>query len=179
MVTSLELLAPAGDVAIGIAAIDHGADAVYIGAPKFSARAAAGVQLDDIARLIEHAHFYRAKVYVALNTILTDSELAESLDLIRAIDALGAESDEAHAEVGDALPELAAERLGHRGLVVRDLPPALHPDDLVAEEPARLDLNAQVGKAVADLALFDEAPVRSVRLACVLRQFFDLAAARS
>jgi len=91
MVTSLELLAPAGDAAIGIAAIDHGADAVYIGAPKFSARAAAGVQLDDIARLIEHAHFYRAKVYVALNTILTDSELAESLDLIRAIDALGAD----------------------------------------------------------------------------------------
>jgi len=91
MVTSLELLAPAGDAAIGMTAIDHGADAVYIGAPKFSARAAAGVQLDDIARLIEHAHFYRAKVYVALNTILTDSELAESLDLIRAIDALGAD----------------------------------------------------------------------------------------
>jgi len=91
MVTSLELLAPAGDAAIGMAAVDHGADAVYIGAPKFSARAAAGVQLDDIARLIEHAHFYRAKVYVALNTILTDSELAESLDLIRAIDALGAD----------------------------------------------------------------------------------------
>jgi 23S rRNA 5-hydroxycytidine C2501 synthase len=91
MVTSLELLAPAGDADIGIAAIDHGADAVYIGAPKFSARAAAGVSIADITRLIEHAHFYYAKVYVALNTILTDAELAESLDIIREIYQLGAD----------------------------------------------------------------------------------------
>jgi len=91
MVTSLELLAPAGDADIGIAAIDHGADAVYIGAPKFSARAAAGVSLSDIARLIKHAHFYRAKVYVALNTILSDAEFAESLDIIRKIYELGAD----------------------------------------------------------------------------------------
>jgi len=90
-ITPLELLAPAGDADIGIAAIDHGADAVYIGAPKFSARAAAGVRLDDISRLIEYAHFYRVKVYVALNTILNDSELAESLALIRTIHALGAD----------------------------------------------------------------------------------------
>lgn len=91
MVTSLELLSPAGDAAIGIAAIDHGADAVYIGAPKFSARAAAGVSLSDIARLIKHAHFYRARVYVALNTILMDAELSESLDIIRNIYELGAD----------------------------------------------------------------------------------------
>lgn len=91
MITSLELLAPAGDADIGIAAIDHGADAVYIGAPKFSARAAAGVSVADIARLIRHAHFYRAKVYVALNTILTNGELAESLDIIREVYQLGAD----------------------------------------------------------------------------------------
>ena len=55
MVTSLELLAPAGNADIGIAAIDHGADAVYIGAPKFSARADAGVSVADINRLIKSA----------------------------------------------------------------------------------------------------------------------------
>lgn len=91
MVTSLELLSPAGNADIGIAAIDHGADAVYIGAPKFSARADAGVSVADIARLIQHAHLYYAKVYVTLNTIMTDRELAESLDIIRAVYQLGAD----------------------------------------------------------------------------------------
>jgi 23S rRNA 5-hydroxycytidine C2501 synthase len=91
MTVSLELLAPAGNVDIGIAAIDHGADAVYVGAPRFSARANAGVKTDDIARLIQHAHFYYARVYVALNTILTDEEIPEALDVIRAIYELGAD----------------------------------------------------------------------------------------
>ena len=91
MPTSLELLSPAGNADIGIAAIDHGADAVYIGAPKFSARADAGVSVADIARLIRHVHLYYAKVYVALNTILTDREIAESLDIIREIYQLGAD----------------------------------------------------------------------------------------
>ncbi len=88
---ALELLAPAGTPDIGIAAIDHGADAVYIGAPRFGARAAAGADLDGIARLVRHAHFFRARVYVALNTILTDGELPEALGLIREIHALGAD----------------------------------------------------------------------------------------
>ncbi len=92
MVTSLELLAPAGNADIGIAAIDHGADAVYIGAPKFSARAGAGVSVAEIARLIKHAHLYYAKVYVALNTILTDRELDESLDIIGKVYELGADA---------------------------------------------------------------------------------------
>jgi collagenase-like PrtC family protease len=89
--TALELLAPAGSAEIGIAAIDHGADAVYIGAPFFSARANAGVETSQIARLIEHAHFYYAKVYVALNTILTDDEIPKALDLVREIYDLGAD----------------------------------------------------------------------------------------
>ena len=91
MVTSLELLAPAGNAEIGIAAIDHGADAVYIGAPKFSARANADSSLADIARLARHAHLYYAKVYVALNTILTDQERSESLEIIRDVFQLGAD----------------------------------------------------------------------------------------
>ncbi len=91
MTGQLELLSPAGDTDLGIAAINHGADAVYIGAPKFSARAAAGVSVADIARLIKHAHLYFAKVYVALNTILTDAELAESLEIIQTLYELGAD----------------------------------------------------------------------------------------
>jgi putative protease len=91
MTQALELLAPAGNADIGIAAIDHGADAVYIGAPRFSARANAGVAVSDIARLIRHAHFYYARVYVALNTILTDEELSEAYDVIREIYELGAD----------------------------------------------------------------------------------------
>ena len=91
MVKPLELLAPAGNAEIGIAAIDHGADAVYIGAPKFSARADAGVGLTDIARLIQYAHLYYAKVYVALNTILTDREIPESLEIIREVFQSGAD----------------------------------------------------------------------------------------
>lgn len=78
----IELLAPAKNIECGIEAINHGADAVYIGAPKFSARAAAGNTLDDIKALAEHAHLYNAKVYVALNTILNDKELQDAEQLI-------------------------------------------------------------------------------------------------
>lgn len=91
MTRSLELLAPAGNAHIGIAAIDHGADAVYVGAPRFSARAGAGVDTREIARLIRHAHLYYARVYVALNTILTNDELPAALDVIREIYDLGAD----------------------------------------------------------------------------------------
>ncbi|GHT65115.1 collagenase [Bacteroidia bacterium] len=82
-VRKIELLSPAGNLETGIEAINHGADAVYIGAPRFSARAAAGNSLYDIRRLVEYAHQYRAKVYVALNTILYDSELPEAEEIIR------------------------------------------------------------------------------------------------
>jgi putative protease len=79
----LELLAPAGTADIGIAAVDHGADAVYIGAPKFSARANAGSSMADIERLTGYAHRFKARVYLALNTILTDGEIPEAESLIR------------------------------------------------------------------------------------------------
>jgi 23S rRNA 5-hydroxycytidine C2501 synthase len=81
----LELLAPAGTAEIGKAAIDHGADAVYIGAPKFSARAQAGNSIDDIVGLVQYAHLFYARVYVALNTILTDPEIEQALALIRSL----------------------------------------------------------------------------------------------
>lgn len=71
----LELLSPAKNAEIGIEAIRHGADAVYIGGPAFGARAAAGNSLEDIERLASFAHRYRARVLMTLNTILRDSEL--------------------------------------------------------------------------------------------------------
>lgn len=71
----LELLAPARDADIGIEAVNHGADAVYIGGPSFGARAAASNDIADIARLVEHAHRFNARVFVTLNTILRDDEL--------------------------------------------------------------------------------------------------------
>jgi putative protease len=91
MTTPLELLAPAGNAEIGMAAIEHGADAVYIGGPKFSARSEARNTLTGIGRLIRHAHLFYAKVYVALNTIFTDREIPEALDLIRSVYDLGAD----------------------------------------------------------------------------------------
>lgn len=77
-IRKLELLAPAKNLGYGIAAVDHGADAVYIGAPRFGARSAAGNSMDDIGRLTEYAHGFGAKVYMALNTVLFDDELAEA-----------------------------------------------------------------------------------------------------
>ena len=74
----IELLAPAKSAEVGIEAINHGADAVYIGAPAFSARAAAHNSVEDIERLARYGHQYGAKTIVALNTILTDKELVEA-----------------------------------------------------------------------------------------------------
>ncbi|NLT49333.1 MAG: U32 family peptidase [Ignavibacteria bacterium] len=78
----IELLSPAKNADYGIAAINCGADAVYIGAPKFGARAAAGNSLEDISKLIKYAHKYRVKVYSALNTILFDNEISEAVKII-------------------------------------------------------------------------------------------------
>ncbi len=77
----LELLAPAKNADFGIEAIKHGADAVYIGGPSFGARYGAGNDVAEIKRLCDFAHRYRAKVFVALNTILHDSELEDSRQL--------------------------------------------------------------------------------------------------
>ncbi|WP_311440064.1 U32 family peptidase [Hoylesella buccalis] len=81
----LELLAPAKNLECGKAAIDHGADAVYIGAAKFGARASAGNSLDDIRELCLYAHQYGAKVYVTVNTIIYQDELEDTRALLRAL----------------------------------------------------------------------------------------------
>lgn len=88
----IELLAPAKNLECGIAAIDHGADAVYIGAPRFGARAAAGNSLEDIAALVQHAHVYNARIYVTVNTILHDEELADTEQLIWELYRIGVDA---------------------------------------------------------------------------------------
>lgn len=77
MKTFLELLAPARNADIGIAAIDCGADAVYIAGPQFGARKDAGNPVEEVARLCEHAHKFGARVFVTVNIILRDDELEE------------------------------------------------------------------------------------------------------
>ena len=111
MTPLLELLSPAKNLAFGIEAINHGADAVYIGGPAFGARAAAGNALADIEKLAAYAHRYAARVLVALNTILRDDELSDAQRLVQQIYQAGA----------DALI------VQDMGLLELDLPPiALH-----------------------------------------------------
>ena len=81
----IELLAPAKNLQTGITAINHGADAVYIGATQFGARQAAGNSVEDIAKLVEYAHIFGVKVYVTLNTIIYDEEIAEVEKLVTAL----------------------------------------------------------------------------------------------
>ena len=90
--TSLELLAPAKNLDCGIAAIDHGADAVYIGAPRFGARSAAGNSLEDISRLCDYAHPFGVKVYVTVNTILYDDELDDTRQLLQDLQTIGVDA---------------------------------------------------------------------------------------
>ncbi len=88
----VELLAPAQNFRCGIAAINHGADAVYIGGPLFGARAAAANSLIDIEQLVAYAHQFRAKVYIALNTLLNDDELDQAVALCHQLYGLGADA---------------------------------------------------------------------------------------
>ena len=88
----IELLAPARNVETAIAAIDSGADAVYIGASQFGARQAAGNTVEDIASLVDYAHIFGVKVYVTLNTILTDEEIKPAERLITELYNVGVDA---------------------------------------------------------------------------------------
>ncbi len=89
---ALELLAPAKNLEYGMAAIDHGADAVYIGAVRFGARAAAGNSVDDIRKLCDYAHPFGVKVYVTVNTIVYDQELEATRQLLVDLSDVGADA---------------------------------------------------------------------------------------
>ena len=108
---ALELLAPAKNLEYGMAAIDHGADAVYIGASRFGARAAVGNSVDDIRKLCDYAHCFGAKVYVTVNTIVYNDELEATRQLLFDLSDAGADAilvqDMAVLEMMDGLPMAA------------------------------------------------------------------------
>lgn len=89
---NIELLSPAKNADIGIEAILHGADAVYIGAQEFGARKAAGNSIEDIKRLTDFAHIYKAKVYVTVNTIVKESEISSVEKLITDLYSAGVDA---------------------------------------------------------------------------------------
>ena len=113
--TPLELLAPAKNLECGIAAIDHGADAVYIGAGKFGARAAATNSTGDIRSLCQYAHRFGARVYVTVNTIVYDHELEDARRLVGELCDAGADA----LLVQDmALVDIVAEEASRRGVAL-------------------------------------------------------------
>ncbi len=147
----LELLSPARDADTAIAAIDHGADAVYIGADAFGARASACNSVDDIARVVEYAHPFGVKVYVTLNTILYDSELAEATSLVRSLYDIGVDA-------------LIVQDMGLLGL---DLPPIdLHASTQTdARTPDKIKFLARIG--FSQIVLPREFSLEEIRAASV------------
>ena len=89
---TIELLAPAKNLECGMAAIEHGADAVYIGASRFGARQSAGNSVEDIGKLCEYAHRYGATVHVTINTIIYNDEFDDTLDLVRELVDVGVDA---------------------------------------------------------------------------------------
>lgn len=132
----IELLSPARDADIGIEAVNHGADAVYIGGPSFGARTSADNRVQDIARLARHAHRFGSRIYVTLNTILRDDELEPARKLAWQLFDAGA----------DALI------IQDMGLLELDLPPIqLHAStqtDIRTLEKARFLQDAGLSKLV-------------------------------
>ena len=132
----IELLSPARTADIGIEAVNHGADAVYIGGPSFGARTSADNSVQDIARLARYAHRFGSRIYVTVNTILRDDELEPARKLIRQLYDAGA----------DALI------VQDMGLLELDLPPIqLHAStqtDIRTVEKARFLQDAGLSKLV-------------------------------
>ena len=147
----LELLAPARDAAIGIEAVNHGADAVYIGGPGFGARSSADNSVADIARLVTHAHRFNSRIFVTLNTILRDDELEPARQLVKQLYEAGV----------DALI------IQDMGLLELDLPPIqLHAStqcDIRTPEKARFLQDAGLSQIVLarELTLAQIAAIRA------------------
>jgi 23S rRNA 5-hydroxycytidine C2501 synthase len=158
--TALELLAPAKNADVGIEAVRHGADAVYIGGPAFGARAAAGNEVADIERLARYAHQYSAQVFVTLNTILRDDELEAARRLVWQVYEAGA----------DALI------VQDMGLLELDLPPlALHASTQTDNRtPEKVKFLEDVGFSQVVLAReLDLQKIRSIAVATSTRlEFF-------
>ncbi len=114
----IELLAPAKNLETALAAISHGADAVYIGAEHYGARAAAGNSVEDIATVVKNACPFGVKVYVTLNTLLYDEEYDEAVRLAHDLYAVGVDAfiiqDERLAEMLSDLPLHASTQMDNR-----------------------------------------------------------------
>lgn len=159
----LELLAPARDLAIGIEAVNHGADAVYIGGPAFGARKNACNSMGDIAQLVSHAHRFNSRIFVTLNTIFRDDELEAARQT--AWDAWNAGVD--------------ALIIQDMGLLELDMPPiALHAStqtDIRTPEKARFLQDVGFGQIVLarELTLQQIAAIRAETdaEACILEFF--------
>jgi len=157
----IELLAPAKNLSCGMAALNHGADAVYIGGPLFGARAAAANSLADIEQLVAYAHQFRAKVYVALNTLLDDKELDQAVALCHQLYGLGVDA----LIVQDV------------GLLESDLPPiALHGSTQMNNRtPEKVQFLEKVGFTQVVLAReLSLAGIKAIRVAApsVVLEFF-------
>ena len=151
----VELLAPAKDLDIGIAAINCGADAVYIGSGRFGAREAASNSLTDIERLAEYAHRYWAKVYAAVNTLLFDSEIDEAVKLCHALHSAGVD--------GLIIQDV--------GLLACDLPPLplIASTQMHNHTPERLAFLEKIGFSRAILAReLDLDQIREIRAATAI-----------
>lgn len=88
----LELLSPAKNLECGIAAINHGADAVYIGAPDYGARKSAANTIDDIEKLVRYAHLYKSRIFAAVNTVLYDHEIEGAVKMIEQLYDIGVDA---------------------------------------------------------------------------------------
>lgn len=110
---TLELLAPAKNLECGLAAISHGADAVYIGADHFGARASAGNSVEDIKQLCDYAHLFGAKVYVTVNTIIYEDELDATRDLIMRLAEIGVDALLVQDMATLEMRRVALQKVGH------------------------------------------------------------------
>ncbi len=148
----LELLAPARNLSSGIAAINCGADAVYIGPSAFGARTGAGNSIEDIAALVKYAHPFRVKVYATVNTLLTDNQVPLAVDLIYQLYEVGVDA----VIIQDA------------GLLTRELPPiAIHASTQLhnfSPEKVKFLENAGINRVVLarELSLKEIADIRAI-----------------
>lgn len=153
----LELLAPARNADIGIAAIDCGADAVYIAGPEFGARQDAGNPMEDVRRLCEYAHKFGARIFLTLNTILYDSELPAAERLLEeardaGVDAIIAQDlavfELLRSRFGDSLPVHASTQCAIRTPEQARFYEALGASRLVLERQLSLDQVRAIREAV-------------------------------
>jgi len=155
--TKIELLAPARNLQTGIEAINCGADAVYIGAVAFGARHAAGNSVDDIAKLVAHAHQYGAKVYVTINTIIYDDELESVRQLAIALHNVGVDAlitqDTALLEMGLPIPLHASTQMDNRTVEQAQRLQAWGFEQIVLARELGLKQIAQIHEACPNLKL--------------------------